>query len=371
MRRKVYAAIDLHTGTSVLGWMSAHGEMLGMERFATSEENLREHVAAVEAREVVLTVEASCLTRWAARVLGPLVGQLIACEPRYNRLVSGSPHKRDEVDVETLCELARLGSLHEVWLGADEDRAVFRSAVCELLKFRDEHRELKSHIKTRYHGEGILSLGGRELFHPEKRHRWIGQMPAARRPGLLLLYELFDCAHGAWRKQLAEVGRLGRKYPGIERFMDVPGIGEIGAHVFSAMVEDPRRFETAQQLYRFCALAITSRSGDGKPPGYEKLDRSGRRELKTVSYHAWRTGIRLGSQSDVIRRFYEASRERTGTARHARLNTQRKILKTLWVMWKNRSRFDPKLFLQTPKPAPARNRRKRRRTRRTRSPKAS
>ena len=78
--------------------------------------------------------------------------------------------------------------------------------------------------------------------------------------------------------------------------------------------------------------------------------RSGRRELKTVAYHAWRTGIRAGKQSDVIRRFYFESKKRTGTARHGRLNTERKILKTLWSMWKNETHFDPQLFLQTPMP---------------------
>lgn len=369
MRRTVYAAIDLHLATSVLGVMNSRGEMLSINRFATSEENLRHHVAAIEARDVSLTIEASGLSRWAAGVLRPLVKELIVCDPRYNRLVSQSPQKRDEFDVEALCELERLGSLHEVWMGQDEDRAVFRSAVYELLKFRDEQRELKTHIKTRYRSSGILKLDGRALFHHEKRNDWISQMPPPRRAGLLLLYELFDASLSSWKRQLAEVVRLGRAYPEIDRFMEVPGIAEIGAHVFSAMVENPHRFRTSQQLYRFCALAITSRSSDGKPLGYERLDRSGRRELKTISYHAWRTGIRLGQQSDVIRRFYEASWERTGTARHARLNTQRKILRTLWVMWKNDTHFDPELFLQTPQPAPARKRR--RRPRRTRSPKAA
>ena len=367
MRRKLYVAIDLHPGHSVIGWMSAQGKMLGDQRFVTSEDNLRHWAKQIGAREIYLTIEASPLTRWTAGILRPLVKKLIVCDPRYNQLVSKSAKKSDEVDVAALCELLRLDALHEVWLGQDEDRAVFRSAIYELLKFRDQQRELKAHIKTRYREVGILALNGKELFHPEKRNRWIEQMPPNRRHGLLLIYDLFDTAYGAWVEQLAEVKRLGRKYPEIKRFMEVPGIGEIGSHVYSAMVEDPNRFTTDKELFRFCALGITSRSSDGKQLGYERLDRSGRRELKTVSYHAWRTGIRRGSQSDVIRRFYFESKERTGTARHGRLNTQRKILKTLWVMWKNGSHFDPNLFLQTPKPEPERRRRRRRRSRRTRS----
>ena len=342
--------------------------MLGEQRFATNEDNLRQWTTHHKAQELHLTIEAGHLTRWAASLLRPLATNFVICEPRYNKLISSSAKKSDEVDVASLCELLRLGALRKVWMGQDEDRATFRYAVNELIKFRDQQRELKTHIKSRYREVGILKLNGKELFHPKKRAHWIEQMPPARRHGLLLLYDLFDTAFGAWVEQLAEVKRLGKSYPEIERFMEVPGIGEIGAHFFSAMVEDPFRFKTAKELYRFCALGITSRSSDGKPLGYERIDRrNGRRELKTLAYHAWRTGIRAGKQSDVIRRFYFESKKRTGTARHGRLNTERKILKTLWSMWKNATHFDPKLFLQTPKPPTNGKRSRRRRSRRTRS----
>ena len=198
------------------------------------------------------------------------------------------------------------------------------------------------------------------------REDWIALMPENRRHGLLLLYDLFDTAYGAWCEQLAEVVRLGRAYPEIARFQQVPGIGEVGSHVFSAMIEDPHRFRTSRQLLRFCALGITSRSSDGKPLGYERIDRTGRRELKTVAYHAWRTGVRAGQPCDAVRRFYLESKRRTGTARHARLNTERKILTTLWSMWRHDADFDPERFLHNPGPPPSKRRARRRRRTRSR-----
>lgn len=364
MKRKLYAALDLHTARSVVGWMSVRGEMLGRRQFTTSEENLVEAVRSLPAREVFLTIEAGPITRWAADVLRPHVARLLVCDPRYNRLVSHASNKSDKIDVRALCELLRLDGLHPVWTGRDEDRAAFRAALYELLKLRDQQRQLRAHIKTRYRGVGILRLDGRALFHPAGREDWIALMPENRRHGLLLLYDLFDTAYGAWCEQLAEVVRLGRAYPEIQRFQQVPGIGEVGSHVFSAMVEDPHRFQTSRQLLRFCALGITSRSSDGKQLGYERIDRTGRRELKTVAYHAWRTGVRAGQPCDVVRRFYFESKRRTGTARHGRLNTERKILTTLWSMWKNDTDFDPERFLHNPGPPPKKRRaRHRRRTR--------
>ena len=87
MRRRLYAAIDLHSRTSVLGAMGERGKMLDITRFATTEDNLRNHVEALPAREVSLTIEASPLARWAAGILRPLVARLIICDPRRNRLV--------------------------------------------------------------------------------------------------------------------------------------------------------------------------------------------------------------------------------------------------------------------------------------------
>lgn len=367
MKRRLYAAIDLHSRTSVLGSMGERGKMLDITRFDTTEENLRSHVATLRAKEIFLTIEAAPLARWAAGILRPLVSRLVICDPRRNRLISSAPNKGDELDTESLCRLLRLDELHEVWMSNNEERQILRQAVFDLLKLRDRQRELKTLIKNRFRAQGVLRLNGTEIFHPIKRRRWLDQLPEAHRHGLLLIYALFDSALAAWREQLREVRALGAAFPEIARFQEVPGVGEIGAAVFCAIIEDPSRFQTASQLYRYSALGITSRSSDGKPLGYERLERRGQRELKNLSYHAWRTGIRSGTQCDVVRLFYLASKQRTGSARHGRLNTQRKILKTLWLMWKNNSHFDPAHFLQNPTPQPATGRRRRRRSRRPRS----
>jgi hypothetical protein len=51
-----------------------------------------------------------------------------------------------------------------------------------------------------------------------------------------------------------------------------------------------------------------------------------------------------------VQRFYRASLERTHHVRHARLNTQRKILETLWQMWRHRAPFDPERFFPHSRP---------------------
>jgi hypothetical protein len=45
-----------------------------------------------------------------------------------------------------------------------------------------------------------------------------------------------------------------------------------------------------------------------------------------------------------VKAFYQQSRLRTGSVRHARLNTQRKILEAMWLIWLRRRSFDPEKF---------------------------
>jgi hypothetical protein len=112
----LYAALDLHSSNSVLGSIDHEGNSQGLVRFVTGAETLQSHVLALREKggPLYLTLEAGALTRWAVGILRPLVERLIICEPRHNRLINSNPNKRDELDVEGMCLLLRVGKLKEV-----------------------------------------------------------------------------------------------------------------------------------------------------------------------------------------------------------------------------------------------------------------
>src|SRR5699024_9226974 len=124
-------------------------------------------------------------------------------------------------------------------------------------------------------------------------------------------------------------------------FQKMTGIGPVGAHTFSAYIQTPYRFFDRKKLIRFCQLGVCNRSSDGKQIGYQYLDKAGHSALKQVSYIAWETA--QGSDNEVSG-FYQASLERTGNATNARLNTQRKILITLWSLWKHKRTYGRSCF---------------------------
>ena len=161
-------------------------------------------------------------------------------------------------------------------------------------------------------------------------------------------------------RQVARIPNPGASpHVGLDPFFDIvqqglaglPGVGPIAAHVFSAIIEEPSRFPSKFKLWKYSQLGITDRTSDNKPLGYQRLDRRGNAELKNLSYHAWRTACKSTTAPNPIKTFYQQSRLRTGSVRHARLNTQRKILEAMWLIWLRRRRFDPNKFTQT-QPAP-------------------
>jgi transposase len=286
-------------------------------------------------------------------ILRPLVERLVICDPRHNRLINGNANKRDEVDVEGMCLLLRVGKLKEVWMGSDRTREIYRALVCELLNWRDAQRELKALIKARYRGWGVLRLNGLKVFSKTFRQEYLEQLPGEEERRMIgRLYRQHDHAIAQWKETLEEVERVGGEFWEVREFQRMPGVGPIAAHVFSAIIEKPERFPTKFKLFKYSQLSITDRSSDGKPLGYQRLDRSGNRELKNLSYHVWRTACKSTTGANAIKSFYQASKGRT-TVRHARLNTQRKILEAMWQLWRRRQPFDPNKFFPVTATAPA------------------
>jgi transposase len=344
----LYAALDLHSDTSVLGSMDHDGNNHPGVRFDTSAEGLKMALGQLKEKyrqAVHLTMEAGALTRWAAAIVRPVVERLVICEPRHNRLINSNPNKNDEVDVEGMCLLLRVGKLKEVWMGTDRTREIHRALVYELLNWRDAQRQLKALIKARYRGWGVLRFNGIKVFSQTFRQQYMAQLPGEEERRMMeRLYRQHDQAIAQWKDTLKEIERVGKEFWEVSEFERIPGIGPIGAHVFSAIIEEPSRFPTKFKLFKYARLSITDRSSDGTRLGYQRLDRAGNRELKNLSYHGWKTACKSTTGPNPIKSFYEASKQRTHDVRHARLNTQRKILEAMWLIWLKRRPFDPEKF---------------------------
>lgn len=343
-----YLAFDLHANTTTFGWMDAEGTYQDENTFDTSASRMISCVAEVPANEVICTFEEGPLAGWAARALHEHVDKLIVCDPRENDSISDAIHKSDGPDTYELCRLLRLGGLKAVYHPEDDHRAVFKGTARHYLDLRDRVRAAKQKITAAFQRWGVFKIEGVDRYSQNGRKRYLEALSEpAIRTQQERRYRMFDAFSSAKSEARRDLLQQGDRYPEIEEFQAVPGIGPIRSHVFDAFIQTPHRFPSKSKLWRYCRLGIKKQSSGGKQAGPEHLDVRGVSELKNVSYQAWNTAVNLSKEPNEVRTFYERSCERSRNPTNARLNTQRKILATLWGLWKRRSPYDPELFLSS------------------------
>jgi len=335
--------MDVHARNCVLGDMDANGKFRGNRSFITSENNIINALKAVKAKKKYLVMEAGPMSNWAAQVANDHVAQAIICDPRENALIYKGSNKRDKVDTKKLCRLLRLGEFKAVYRPENDQRAIFKAAVQHYLDLRDQLTALKQKIKATYRQWGVIDVFTDSVYSVSGRAKFLNQLD--HHPIKLQLKRLYDlCDHTAAIKQDAQksMQALGRCYPEIKEFKKMPGMGPIGAHTFDAYIQTPHRFAKKSRLWRYCRLAVTDRSSDGKPLGFKRLDKAGVGELKALSYRAFLSAIKSDNE---VKGFYLNSLRRTHDRKHARLNTQRKILSVMLSIWKKGQPYRAELFL--------------------------
>ena len=343
MRMKIaYLALDVHARHSELGIMDEKGMFKGNRNFRTSEHNIVQVLQLVSASEKYLAIEEATLTRWAAQVASPFVTEVICCDPKQNAWIYKSAVKNDKVDTRKLCRLLRLGELKGVYQPHNDQRAIFKAAVQHYIDLRNQLKSLKQKLKATYRRWGVIDIFTDKVYSAKNRDGFIEQIKQpAIRTQLRRLYELIDQTDHQRMAAKKMMISLGRHYPEINQFKKIPGIGDVGAHTFDAYIQTPDRFAKRAQLHRYCRLGISDRSSDGKPLGYKRLDRNGVGELKALTYRAFMAAQKGDNE---VSGFYRTSLQRTHSRKHARLNTQRKILTVMYSIWKKGVPYRPELF---------------------------
>jgi len=343
MRKIAYLALDVHVRNCVLGEMDNNGKFRGTKTFVTTEQNIIHALKSISAKHKYLVLEEGTMSQWVAQVASANVTRVHICDPRENALIYKSTNKRDKVDVKKLCRLLRLDEIKLVYHPEDDHRAVFKAAVQHYLDISHQKIRIKQKIKAMYRHWGVIDVFGDRIYNNKTYDEYLKKIPHRPvRNQLKRLYCLLDNNRMVLKAALAEMKQLGRKYPEIKQFKKIPGIGDIGAHVFDAFIQTPHRFAKRNRVWKYCRLSITDRSSDGKPLGFKRLDRSGIGELKALSYRAYMSSMRGDNE---VKRFYRQSLQRTLNRKHARLNTQRKIITVMYSIWKKERAYRPELFL--------------------------
>jgi len=291
-----------------------------------------------------VALEEGPMAYWISQTILPYVQDVFIADPREIPLISQNALKRDQVDARNLSRLLRLNELKRVYHPQDDNRAVFKAAVQQYIDFRNHEVELKQKIKAKYRGWGVINVNGQCVYHPKKRYSYLKRISSPVIRNLLKrLYHLLDEALRMQASSLDEATQLSKKYLEIEEFIKIPGVGIIGAMIFSAYIQTPHRFTKKSRLFRYCRLGVKDRTSDGKPLAFKRLDSNGNSELKAMSYRA-QNAARIRKDNNEVKRFHAASLAVTHNPTHARLNTQRKLVSVMHGIWRNGEEYRPELF---------------------------
>lgn len=341
-----YIGLDLHATHSEFGVIDSTGRECQRHKLPTDPQVMGDWLDNLPATHKFLAVEEGSPTQWVSWQLTDRVDEMVVCDPKENFWISRSAKKTDRIDAVKLARLLRMGELRAVWHPDQKnDRALFAAAAAHYLTMRREQVRVKHLVKNKFRRWGVLDVAGERVYSQQGRSSYLEQVSDELiAQQLMSLYTILDQTVEAQAEAKRRLYRCGNGYDEITEFQKMPGIGPLCAHLFSAIVQTPHRFPTVQKLWRWSALGITDHSSNGKPLGYEKLDPNGRTEIKDISYRAWKAGAKQANKSNEVKRFYKRSLDKSNTPTNARLNTQRKILKVLWTLWRKQVCYNPELF---------------------------
>jgi transposase len=308
------------------------GLVIDRRTFDTSERNLLNTFKSIKGA-VHVHLEASELSGWVRRVIKPLVSGVVVSHPKANTWIGKDPLKNDKIDSEKLAEMLRQGNVHEVYCGDDEMRAEFKRLVQHYDQVTRTESRLKRDIKARLRSQGVI-VKNKSIFTREGRPKILAQVacPTAR-TSIGQIYDLLDAALKAQAAAKSLMLKESKRYPEIPLFDEAPGIGLVLACRFSGYIQTPHRFGNKRKVWRYCRLGVAWRKSDGKALSHQSLDRNGCGALKDFSRKAFAGALRK-KEDNAFKRTYRAACRRTKNETHARLTTQRKIVATLWSMWR-------------------------------------
>jgi transposase len=340
----VYIGIDLHSNTSTIGYMNQQGKYCGHRQVQTTAVNLINQITAIPGQVKKATLEQSNMAFWAAEVLQDHVDELIICDPRHNALVSGGENKNDGLDAMNLCTLLRLNRLKEVW--RPKQLGLRRLFFYQVKEYHRLTKTLSIHKRQLRAGLRHWGINGEvvkaDYDNPQELlsgvdHTLLAEEFAEK---LAFIHYLSDRKN----RQLKRVEKTGSSFWEIKEFLKIPGIGPVGAHTFSGYIQTPHRFRRAGQLIKYCKLAVRKFTSDGKAVRSERLSKAGHGRLKNLAHICWKSSC---SGDNEVSRYFHDCLECVGDEVHARLTTQRKILITMWALWKNKEPYDRTKFIYT------------------------
>ena len=206
-------------------------------------------------------------------------------------------------------------------------------------------------LKGVFRSRGLLPPGD-EVFNEMKQEAWTMRLPKEQRRSAKLLMDELDAQEKLWSEADEWLKSASKPHRIVKLLATAPGIGPIRSAEIVAAVVTPERFRTKRQLWKYCGLAIRTRSSADwikdrtghwvraqtqQTLGLNK-DRNGR--LKEVFKGAALTVAQM--KNHPLHGDYQQLLDRGLKPNLAKVTMARRIAAVVLAMWKHKEAYNPK-----------------------------
>ena len=339
-----YIGADVHSNRTELA-IEKRGKIVDRYSVPTTIPAIAEVLDSIQGTKY-LAIEEGPMSGWLYRNLNKKVDRFISSDPRRNKLIVSDGDKDDPIDAAKLASLLRGGFLRPIHQSDDQNRADLKQWVSLYHdRVRDAVRSINK-IRARCRMCGV-TISRSALRDPDKRSEWLhktGHKTLAHQ--LTMLWIGYDATAQQVRFAKRQLSLLGKKYEMIQHFSRLPGIGLVRATTLFAYLDTPWRFKKKNKLWKYCGVGLqrttsgTDKKGRPKPARL-KLPWAVNRTLKNAVLGATLSAI--NQKDNTFKTYYERSVRNGVIPSNARHAVARKMLTTMWAMWKTNSPYNERL----------------------------
>lgn len=336
MKKIHYIGADVHSNNIEIA-VRYRGEIAQRFSLPTTLSAIRPVLDSIKGRKQ-MAIEEGPMSGWLYRSLNADVDTFVVAEPRRNKLISSDGDHDDPIDAAKLAMLLEGGFLKPVYHSSEQSRAILKKWVNLYHDTVKNAVRSINKIRACCRMEGV-KIPATAIKNPEKRSHWLGQL---KTPGLAdqlaMLFVGYDAVAQQCKMAKQKLIVLSKEYPVIKQFEQLPGMGVVRSVTFFAYIDTPWRFKKKNKLWKYCGVGLervtSGKDKKGRPkPAKLQLPWFCNRILKNVILGAAISAIRQKHNSFASD--YERMVSHGMIQSNARHTVARKLLTTLWGIWKS------------------------------------
>jgi len=328
----VYLGIDAHSETCTFCAVDKEGKIIMRCTVPTNTRQLRDAVRDLPKGGWAM-IEASSVSIFVRDALASVMGRIIICETRENRLISKSNDKSDDKDAHRLARLLRYGEFKEVYVPSRSWQEI-RELIHVYQKVVGDVVRAKNRIRAKYARYGVHIT---DSAYGDGRHDALKQLNrSGLKPVFDAMYAVLDAAEEA-KDDLDHALRARLSQTKEYRLLKtIPGVGPVCAAILVAIIVDPGRFSSKKHLWNYAGIGA-SEDSTGKTVKVRRTKHYNRLlkyAAMTAALVAIRGDNRFARLYQTLLEKYEDPQKPKRAAGMARKMVARGILAVALAMWK-------------------------------------